>query len=70
MRALTDTVTLPRGRTASYEVVGTGEPVLYFQGGPGFSASLLREEAELLADRYAVYQAPEAFREAIFDFVG
>jgi proline iminopeptidase len=28
---------------------------VYFQGGPGFSAALLREDAELLADDFAVY---------------
>lgn len=55
MSALRETVGLPGGRRASYEVVGSGEPALYFQGGPGFSASLLRDDAELLADRFAVH---------------
>ncbi len=55
MTALRDTVELPGGRCASYEVIGSGEPALYFQGGPGFSASLLRDDAELLADRFAVH---------------
>jgi proline iminopeptidase len=53
--ALRDTVELGDGRRAAYEVVGEGDPILYFQGGPGFSASLLRDEAALLADRFAVY---------------
>jgi proline iminopeptidase len=48
-------VQLPGGRQASYEVLGSGEPLLYFQGGPGFGAGLLRDDAELLADRFAVY---------------
>jgi proline iminopeptidase len=52
---LRETVRLRGDRQASYEVVGEGPPLLYFQGGPGFSASLLREDAELLADRFAVY---------------
>jgi proline iminopeptidase len=55
MPALADRVELADGRHASYEVVGEGEPIFYFQGGPGFSASLLRDEAEVLTDRYAVY---------------
>jgi pimeloyl-ACP methyl ester carboxylesterase len=55
MSALRDTVVLPGGRQASYEVVGSGEPALYFQGGPGFTANLLRDDAELLADRFAVH---------------
>jgi proline iminopeptidase len=55
MTASQETVQLPGGARASYEIVGTGDPLLYFQGGPGFSASLLRDDAELLADRFAVY---------------
>lgn len=55
MSALRDTVALPGGRRASYEVVGSGEPALYFQGGPGFTANLLRDDAKLLADRFAVH---------------
>jgi pimeloyl-ACP methyl ester carboxylesterase len=53
--ALRESVDLGGGRSAAYEVVGEGEPLLYFQGGPGFSAALLRDDAELLADRFAVY---------------
>jgi proline iminopeptidase len=53
--ALAEIVSLPDGGNATYEVVGSGEPLLYFQGGPGFSASLLREEAAQLGDRFAVY---------------
>lgn len=55
MPELRDLVELPDGRRASYEVIGDGEAVLYFQGGPGFSASLLRDDAELLSDRFAVH---------------
>jgi pimeloyl-ACP methyl ester carboxylesterase len=53
--ALAETVPLPDGGSATYEVVGSGEPLLYFQGGPGLSASLLSDEAARLADRFAVY---------------
>jgi proline iminopeptidase len=55
MTGLTQRVDLGGGRKASYEVIGDGPPVLYFQGGPGFSAALLRPEAQLLADHFAVY---------------
>ncbi|HTX31707.1 MAG TPA: alpha/beta hydrolase [Solirubrobacteraceae bacterium] len=55
MTELRDLVELPGGRQASYEVIGEGEPALYFMGGPGFSASLLRDDAELLSDRFAVH---------------
>ena len=55
MTALSETVELPGGGRAAYEVIGAGEPMLYFQGGPGFSASMLRDDAQLLADRFAVY---------------
>ncbi len=55
MGALSESVMLSDGRRAAFEVIGNGPPLLYFQGGPGFSAALLREDAELLADRYAVY---------------
>jgi proline iminopeptidase len=55
MSGLTQRVDLGAGRQASYEVIGDGPPLLYFQGGPGFSAALLRPEAHLLADHFAVY---------------
>ena len=55
MTALRETVPLSGGRRASYEVVGEGEPMLYFPGGPGYGANLLRDDAALLADRFAVH---------------
>ena len=55
MPPLAQRLDLGQGRRASYEVIGEGPPLFYFQGGPGFSAALLREEAELLADRFSVY---------------
>jgi pimeloyl-ACP methyl ester carboxylesterase len=48
-------VELSGGRRAAYEVLGEGEPLLYFQGGPGESAVLLRDDARLLTDRFAVH---------------
>jgi proline iminopeptidase len=53
--ALSENVDLGEGRHAAYEVIGSGAPLFYFQGGPGFSAALLRPEAELLAEDFRVY---------------
>ena len=53
--ALSESVELSPGRRAAYEAIGEGEPILYFQGGPGYGAGLLRDDARLLADRFAVY---------------
>ncbi len=55
MPALSQYVDLGDGRRAAYEVIGEGPPLFYFQGGPGFSAALLRPEAELLADQFRVH---------------
>src|SRR5258707_14814435 len=55
MPALSQSVELAGGARAAYEVIGDGPPLFYFQGGPGFSAVLLRPEAELLADHFAVF---------------
>jgi proline iminopeptidase len=49
------TVQLAGGRQATYEVVGTGEPLLWIEGGPGFPADLGRPDVELLADRFCCY---------------
>jgi pimeloyl-ACP methyl ester carboxylesterase len=49
-------VTLPNGRIATYEVIGSGgEPLLTFVGGPGLSAKLMRADAELFAERFTCY---------------
>jgi pimeloyl-ACP methyl ester carboxylesterase len=50
-----DLVGLSGGRQASYEVVGAGEPLLMFPGGPGLPAAFVRADAELLADRFTAY---------------
>jgi proline iminopeptidase len=49
------TVTLDAGRQATYEVVGNGEPAIWFEGGPGFNAAMGRADCELLGDRFACY---------------
>jgi hypothetical protein len=43
-------VTLPGGRAAGHEVIGSGRPALIFAGGPGFTASYMNGDAELLSD--------------------
>jgi proline iminopeptidase len=48
-------VALPGGRAASYQVIGSGRPALMFAGGPGFSASYMNGDAELLADVLCSY---------------
>jgi pimeloyl-ACP methyl ester carboxylesterase len=48
-------VALPGGRAASYEVIGGGWPALMFAGGPGFSASYMNGDAELLSDVLCSY---------------
>jgi proline iminopeptidase len=48
-------VTLPDGRTATYEVIGSGEPLLSFVGGPGLSAKFMRPDAQLFAERFTCY---------------
>jgi hypothetical protein len=38
----TETLVLDDDRQVTYEVVGDGEPALWFEGGPGFNAALGR----------------------------
>lgn len=52
---MTQIVALPRGRTASYEVIGSGRPALMFAGGPGFSAVYMNGDGELLSDALCSY---------------
>lgn len=49
------TVELPNGRQATYETIGTGEPMMMFAGGPGLAAAYLRTTAELLSERFECY---------------
>ena len=50
-----DIIALGDGRQATYEVVGEGEPAIWFEGGPGFNAGLGRGDCEVLADRFRCY---------------
>ena len=52
---MTKLVSLGDDRRASYEIVGEGEPLLMFMGGPGLPARLIWKDAELLAGRFASY---------------
>lgn len=52
---MADLVQLRGGRKAGYEVIGDGEPLLMFMGGPGFPAELTRRDAELAAGRFASF---------------
>jgi pimeloyl-ACP methyl ester carboxylesterase len=47
-----ETIELGEGRRATYEVVGEGEPAIWFEGGPGFNAALGRGDCEVLAGRF------------------
>lgn len=49
------TVQLDDGRKATYEVVGSGEPAIWFEGGPGFNAAMGRADCQLLGDRFECY---------------
>ena len=53
--SMTRIVALPGGRTASYEITGTGRPALMFAGGPGFSAAYMNGDAALLSDVLCSY---------------
>jgi proline iminopeptidase len=52
---MTQVVALPGGRTASYEVIGSGRPALMFAGGPGFCAAYMNGDAALLSDVLCSY---------------
>jgi len=48
-------VALRGARVASYQVIGSGRPALMFAGGPGFAASYMTGDAELLSDALQSY---------------
>jgi proline iminopeptidase len=53
--SVTEVVGLPGRQAASYEIIGSGRPALMFAGGPGFSASYMNGDAELLSDVLTSY---------------
>ena len=52
---LANILELPDGRVAEWETIGTGEPLLWIEGGPGLPAHLARPDVELLADRFRAH---------------
>ncbi|MBD0353582.1 MAG: alpha/beta hydrolase [Rubrobacteraceae bacterium] len=48
-------VRLADGRSATYEVLGNGPPLLSFVGGPGMPARFMRPDARLFAERFSCY---------------
>ena len=52
---LADVLVLPDGRLAEWEAIGSGEPLLWIEGGPGLPAHLARPDVELLADRFRAH---------------
>jgi proline iminopeptidase len=52
---MTHIVALAEGRTASYDIIGTGRPALMSAGGPGFSAAYMNGDATLLSDVLSCY---------------
>lgn len=45
-------LTLPDGHIVEWEAVGSGEDLVWFEGGPGFWAHLARPDVALIADRF------------------
>jgi proline iminopeptidase len=48
-------VRLADGRSATYEVLGNGPPLLSFVGGPGMPARFMRPDARLFAERFSCH---------------
>jgi len=49
---LAEILTLEDGRAAEWEAVGDGPPLIWVEGGPGFSAHLARPDVELVSDLF------------------
>ena len=52
---LANLLELPDGSMAEWEAIGSGEPLLWIEGGPGLPAHLARPDVELLADRFCAH---------------
>jgi pimeloyl-ACP methyl ester carboxylesterase len=48
-------VELSANREATYYVIGSGPPMLWFEGGPGLSPAASLPDAQLLAERYTIH---------------
>lgn len=49
------TLALGEGRVASYDVIGSGQPLLWLEGGPGYPARLGLPDCEVVADLFRCY---------------
>ncbi len=49
---LAELLTLRRGRTVEWEAVGSGPPLMWVEGGPGFWSHLARPDVELVSDLF------------------
>src|SRR5215472_8088007 len=49
---LAEILTLEDGRAVEWEAVGDGPPLIWVEGGPGFSAHLARPDVELVSDLF------------------
>ena len=52
---LANTLELADGRQVEWEAIGTGEPLLWIEGGPGLPAHLARPDVALLGDRFRAH---------------
>jgi proline iminopeptidase len=52
---LAETLTLEDGRTAEWETVGGGPPLIWVEGGPGLWAHLARPDVELVSDLFSCH---------------
>jgi proline iminopeptidase len=52
---LANLLELGDGRVAEWEAIGSGEPLLWIEGGPGLPAHLARPDVELVADRFRAH---------------
>ena len=52
-------VRLADGRSATYEVLGNGPPLLSFVGGPGMPARFMRPDARLFAEPRSIRPVSE-----------
>lgn len=52
---LANLLELADGRVAEWEAIGTGEPLLWIEGGPGLPAHLARPDVELFDDRFRAH---------------
>jgi pimeloyl-ACP methyl ester carboxylesterase len=52
---LASLIELPDGRVAEWEAIGSGEPLLWIEGGPGLPAHLARADVALIADRFRAH---------------